>query len=169
MKDGIEKHRQILRFPVSLRVGRIAAGPLHAAIKRPALNELLVKSLSRRLLLILAPDGYGKTSALWQAVQGLTHSVIWCALETTETPLAELVHGVVGRLVVLAGGSRRAAEPIERSPFGCAQALVEAVQKALPEGAHLVLDALDRCPGRTDAWAFFGMSWSSPRPDSRSP
>jgi ATP/maltotriose-dependent transcriptional regulator MalT/DNA-binding SARP family transcriptional activator len=154
MKETVDRHCQVLGFPVSSRARKGVRESARLAIKRPALNDLLVRSLNRRLLLILAPDGYGKTSALWQAVQALTHPVIWCALDTTEIPLAELIQGLVGRLMLPGGGSRKPAEPVERSPFGCAQALVEAVQRALPTGAHLVLDALDRCPGHTDAWGF---------------
>ncbi len=154
MKDAAHRHCQILRFPSSLEGDRGATQSPRLVITRPTLNDLLIKGLRRRFLLILAPDGYGKTTALWGAIQELTHPVIWCALDSTESPLADLVHGVVRRLLAPPEGSRRAAEPIERSPFGCAQALIEATGGALPTGAHLVLDAFDKCPGRADACSF---------------
>ncbi len=154
MKDAPDQHCQILRFPLSSRGDRGAGQSPRLVIKRPTLNDLLIKGLKRRFLLILAPDGYGKTTALWGAIQELTHPIIWCALDTTQNPLADLVHGLVGRLLTPAGGARRAAEPVERSPFGCAQALIEATRGALPTGAHLVLDAFDKCPARADAGNF---------------
>jgi ATP/maltotriose-dependent transcriptional regulator MalT/DNA-binding SARP family transcriptional activator len=148
MSQASEKLCHVLRSPSKDR-GAAGVAP-SLSIERPALQTILTKGLQRRLLLLAAPTGYGKTTALERAIRGLASAVVWCSLGTSESSLTDLVEALI-RLIC--GGRRtvrRAKSFLDDSPFSLAQSLAQALRDALPDGVHLVLDAVDRSPAHAD-------------------
>ena len=81
-------------------------GPRRGAVVRPRLRELLGRGAESRLTLVSAPAGFGKTTALADAVQG-RRSVAWLSLDegdsrpasfwiSVRTALQTVVPGVGG-------------------------------------------------------------------------
>jgi LuxR family transcriptional regulator, maltose regulon positive regulatory protein len=53
-------------------------------LPRPRLVDLLTQLMGHRLILMVAPAGYGKTSALIDFVQHVPMPVCWLALEALD-------------------------------------------------------------------------------------
>src|SRR5215831_13587087 len=64
-------------------------------MRRPHLLEEMHRGLSRRLVLLTAEAGYGKTCALISALSGATHPVAWLTLDERDTDPSLFAAGVV--------------------------------------------------------------------------
>jgi len=56
-----------------------------ALLRRPHLLDVLHRSLARRLVLLTAEAGYGKTSLLISALDGIEGPVAWLTLDERDT------------------------------------------------------------------------------------
>ncbi len=74
--------------------------PLPDLIHRPRLLQALRDNAHRKLTLITAAAGYGKTSLLVDYVRGLDCPVAWCRLDEADQDLAALVDDLVRALQV---------------------------------------------------------------------
>ncbi len=69
-----------------------------AAIRRPRLLDLLREALPKRLSLVTAPSGFGKTTLLFDFVDELTRPVSWLTLDRWANAPRELLAGLAEAL-----------------------------------------------------------------------
>ncbi|MBI5828164.1 MAG: hypothetical protein HZB20_01180, partial [Chloroflexi bacterium] len=60
-------------------------------LRRPRLLDFLHENLHRKLILVAAAAGYGKTSLLADFADDLDSPVAWCRLDDTDRDLSALV------------------------------------------------------------------------------
>jgi len=113
-------------------------------VPRPALTAEITAGLARRLLLMIAPSGYGKSVGLAQAVTNGTVPVIWYAFDETDSSLVRMTDSVALRLGELVGLEPPHPLASDATAADCAMHIVRLVDRVTPEGVVLVLDGLDR-------------------------
>jgi LuxR family maltose regulon positive regulatory protein len=67
-------------------------------VPRPGLIKLLNEGLGRKLVLVTAPAGYGKTTVLGEWVQQKTFSAAWLSLDDSDNDLARFMTYVIAAL-----------------------------------------------------------------------
>ena len=152
MADTIEKYSSA---PVSLEVpypSKVAL-PVHRPpiIRRQRLLDLVAQGLARRVTIISAPAGYGKTSLILDFARSCDLPVCWFSLDEREQDLGRFLR------YLLASGQRqfpsfggnlalalRQGEPI--SPEEAVDLLVTAVQ-AVGEPYVMILDDFHHLDG----------------------
>ena len=78
------------------RFARFAVPPRRPdLLKRPRLLDLLYENSHRRLGLIVAAPGYGKTTLLVDYANDTEYEVAWCRLDETDRDLATFVGHLV--------------------------------------------------------------------------
>jgi ATP/maltotriose-dependent transcriptional regulator MalT/DNA-binding SARP family transcriptional activator len=114
-------------------------------IERERLNTLLHKALKRRLVVLNAPTGYGKTIVLAKATAKLSHTVIWFSAGSSERTLQDVLSLLHTQLPFPpAESSAESTEP--RSPRDEARRFLHVMHETVPDGALLVIDAIERSP-----------------------
>ena len=88
-----------------------------ALLRRPHLLDVLHRGLARRLVLLTAEAGYGKTSLLISALDGIERPVAWLTLDERDTDPSLFGAGLVLALRRVAPGiGRRALEALAGGP-----------------------------------------------------
>ncbi len=141
-------------IPLSRAKGDVLRRDTRPYPKRPDLDRLLRKALDRRLVLVVAPSGYGKTVALRSATSSMGLPVLWVTAGRAEESIAELVRILLEKLSELAGPIEFDEPPLDSSPDECARNFADSAARALPDGAVLVLDAIDLSPIEPQILAF---------------
>lgn len=72
-----------------------AVGPFNSMISRPRLLEKLASGRARRLSLVVAPAGYGKTALLEEWARALTDPVVYYPLSAADNDPAHFLAGLV--------------------------------------------------------------------------
>ena len=86
-------------------------------VSRPRLIEILDQGLARKLLLVAAPAGYGKTTLLSDWVQQVTIPVAWLSLDQRDNDLTRFLTYVIAALQTIAEGFAAATlEGLHSSP-----------------------------------------------------
>src|SRR5512144_163794 len=122
--------------PAKLAIPR----PSRKLIRRPRLLELLSGALDSRLVLVSAPPGFGKTTALvdWLAASGVRSA--WISLDASDNDPIRFVPYLRAATAELAGdGARVAQGPPPQDPVETAGELV-ALLGECPEPLVLVFD-----------------------------
>jgi LuxR family transcriptional regulator, maltose regulon positive regulatory protein len=71
------------------------------SVLRPHLIKQLQQAIAYKVILVIAPPGYGKTTAIAQFAHQTTRPVLWQTVEEHDRDLPELFHNVVGTLSTL--------------------------------------------------------------------
>ena len=122
-----------------------------ALLRRPHLLDVLRRSLARRLVLLTAEAGYGKTSLLISALDGIEGPVAWLTLDERDTDPSLFGAGLVLALRRVAPGiGRRALEVLAGGPSArMLEATLLGCLEELPGDTVVVLDdfqVLDETP-----------------------
>lgn len=124
-----------------------SAAPRHRLVRlipRPRLRAVLERALQRRVVLIVAPSGFGKTAAVHEAL-GSRVKAVWTALSPRDTSLARVAaraaRGVAG---VACGPPGPAAR--EASVEDACGEVAEAARACAGEALRLVFDGADASP-----------------------
>jgi ATP/maltotriose-dependent transcriptional regulator MalT len=120
-------------------------------LRRPHLLDVLHRSLARRLVLLTAEAGYGKTSLLISALDGIEGPVAWLTLDERDTDPSLFGAGFVLALRRVAPGiGRRALEALAGGPSArMLEATLLGCLEELPGDTVVVLDdfhVLDETP-----------------------
>ncbi|MEX2626374.1 MAG: hypothetical protein WD225_05795 [Ilumatobacteraceae bacterium] len=114
--------------------------PDSAWIERPRLAERLVRRFDLRVLLIVAPAGFGKTAALAQALAASrddgSNTDVWVRCEPADGHVAHLAAAILRS----AGFADRATDA------STAADVAEALLQRAPQPVCLVLDDVHRIP-----------------------
>ena len=113
-----------------------------ALLRRPHLLDVLHRGLARRLVLLTAEAGYGKTSLLISALDGIERPVAWLTLDERDTDPSLFGAGLVLALRRVAPGiGRRALEALAGGPSArMLEATLLGCLEELPGDTVLVLD-----------------------------
>ena len=88
-------NRSMVADTLILQTKLIPPKPLQPSLDRPRLSERILRSLHHRVTLVQAATGYGKSTALVQALAGGTVPLFWySAAETDTDPVVFLLHVV---------------------------------------------------------------------------
>ena len=114
-------------------------------VSRPRLTELLDRGRDARLILVSAPPGFGKTTALaaWLAERGQVESVAWLSLEETERSAASFWTYVLTSLASVVPGVGAGVMPLLQSPQPPIEVVLTTVLNQLcarEDDLYLVLD-----------------------------
>lgn len=114
------------------------------AVRRRRLTDRLQQGLYRRLTLIAAPAGYGKTALVSEWLAGCGRPAAWLALEPGDGELARFLTGTISALQTLAESVGESVLSVLQSPVPApAESLLTALLNeiaALPDPFLLVLD-----------------------------
>lgn len=114
-------------------------------IERERLNILLHKALRRRLTVLNAPTGYGKTVALAKVTAELTDPVIWFSAGSSEKTLQDVIALLHTQLSFTPTGvTAERTEP--RAPEDEALRFLSVMRETVPDNTLLVVDAVERSP-----------------------
>ena len=113
-----------------------------ALLRRPHLLDVLHRSLAQRLVLLTAEAGYGKTSLLISALDGIERPVAWLTLDERDTDPSLFGAGLVLALRRVAPAvGRRALETLAGGPSArMLEATLLGCLEELPGDTVLVLD-----------------------------
>lgn len=114
--------------------------------ERPRLRALFLKALRRRLVLVIAPTGFGKTLALRDAAKHCGVPVVWIDLSHGTPSLRALAGRIATEFARTAGVEPPRPTENDRPHsawFGDAAALAK---KRFPSGLWVVLDAVEQTP-----------------------
>lgn len=78
---------------ISTKLGPPRIGSL--VLERPRLLKLLEQNLDKKLILILAGVGYGKTTLLLHLISKIEPFFVWYSLDKTDTDLAVFIHYII--------------------------------------------------------------------------
>jgi len=122
-----------------------------ALLRRPHLLDVLHRGLEQRLVLLTAEAGYGKTSLLISALDGIERPVAWLTLDERDTDPSLFGAGLVLALRRVAPGiGRRALEALAGGPSArITEATLLGCLDELPGDTVVVLDdfhVLDETP-----------------------
>ncbi|MET0851235.1 MAG: helix-turn-helix transcriptional regulator, partial [Candidatus Rokuibacteriota bacterium] len=107
-----------------------------ALLPRPQLLDLVRRGLARRLVLLTAEAGYGKTTLLVSALGEVDRPVAWLTLDERDTDPTLFAAGIVLALQRVApGAGKRALEILAGGPSARAvEAVLTGCLEAIPEG-----------------------------------
>ncbi len=113
-----------------------------ALLPRSHLLDLFRRGLARRLVLLTAEAGYGKTTLLASALGGVDRPVAWLTLDERDTDPTLFAAGIVLALQRVApGAGKRALEILAGGPSArTVEAVLTGCLEAIPEGTVIVLD-----------------------------
>ena len=118
--------------------------PPPRAVLRPRLAERLNAGLQRKLALVSAPAGFGKTTLVSEWVSGCGRPVAWLSLEESDSDLARFLSGLIAALQRLPPGGRKGAAgaegPMPAAALG--ERVLAALQSPQPPPAEALLTAL---------------------------
>jgi ATP/maltotriose-dependent transcriptional regulator MalT/DNA-binding SARP family transcriptional activator len=123
-------------------------------LPRRDLDASVKQGLHKRLLLVVAPPGYGKSTAVAHAVAGLQGPVLWYTFDHSDFSVALLTRILAERLGEISGCSFPFPLAPDASPLDCAQFFTRCIERAAPQGVHLVLDDFDQSPAQDAATSF---------------
>ncbi len=123
-------------------------------IPRCDLERKVREGLRKRLLLVVAAAGYGKSTAVAHAVAELQEPVLWYTFDHSDFSVALLTRILAERLGEICGCSFSFPLAPDASALDCAQFLARCVERAAPEGAHLVFDDFDQSPAQGPVASF---------------
>src|SRR5215218_4681776 len=85
--------------PISPLLRRVEQLPLCPNyLPRPRLHELLERSIDRRLVLVVAPAGFGKTTLLKAVARETAVPVAWLSPRATDGHLRAFIHALITAL-----------------------------------------------------------------------
>ena len=114
-------------------------------IHRPHLRALLLKAFQRRLTLVVAPSGFGKTIALRDAVAACGSASIWLGITSADSSAERLARRVTETVFSIAGA--RAVRPGPQGPGrGVREDPDILVRDRHFSGLHLVFDGVNESP-----------------------
>lgn len=119
-------------------------------LPRPRVERILGEAAQSRLLLVVAPPGYGKTTAVRHALAG--KPLLWHTLEPVETHPERVAARILDQIRALTD-----AEPAPGAPprsIDVAAALCAASARAALSAIWLVLDGWDANEGRAELTTF---------------
>ncbi|MCU0611374.1 MAG: hypothetical protein MUE60_06250 [Candidatus Eisenbacteria bacterium] len=122
-----------------------AGGPI-PPIQRPRLRALLLKALQRRLTLVVAPSGFGKTIALRDAVTECGSQVIWLTITADDSSAERLAQRVTEEASSIEAAPAVRPGPHDAPAVECERVLASLLQGGDSSGLHVVLDGVDRSP-----------------------
>ena len=112
-------------------------------LPRPELRNLLLKALQRRLVLIVAPTGYGKSVAVRDAVACLGMPAAWYSVGTDDHPLQSIVSSLVG-VIAPSAASIEPLSTLTESEGEAADTIIRIAETARLPGVRIVVDGLER-------------------------
>ncbi len=113
---------------------------------RPRLDALIQRGIERKLLLVIAPAGYGKTTAVLSWAQHQARPVGWLSLSVGDDDLSSFVRYVVAALQRVAPDACSASQTLAQGGQAPAAVLLAALVNdlsALAQRIVLVLDDYD--------------------------
>src|SRR5262245_50354317 len=131
--------------PLRFRRGSFSIPALpEGFLRRKRLIEFLRQNLQRRLILVSAGAGYGKSALLADFAKEIKFPVVWCRLDETDTDLAPLPSDLLNALQRPCAGFRpeiaqRVTQP-EVSPEEMAAVFVQEIEAKIDNYFILVLD-----------------------------
>ncbi len=123
-------------------------------IPRRELQRIVRQGLGKRLLLVVAPPGYGKSTAVADAVAGLQGPMLWYTFDHSDFSVALLTRILAERLGEICGCSFAFPLAPDASPLDCAQFFARCIERAAPGVVQLVLDDFDQSPAQASATSF---------------
>jgi ATP/maltotriose-dependent transcriptional regulator MalT/DNA-binding SARP family transcriptional activator len=121
------------------------------AIDRPRLLESLQSARERRLTLVSAPPGYGKTTLVAQYVQGVSLPVAWHTIEDHERDVPLLDAHARATLEALVPGIRELPPAQSHPSHELAALIANHLRRILTDDILYVIDDLHELEGAPDA------------------
>lgn len=122
-------------------------------IERSAIDAVLNTYQTYRVILVTAPAGYGKTTAVAQFVRQANVLTVWHSIEERDRDLSNLQFHIVRALSTIAPGIEHVLDPA-LTPRECAIAITNYLRDQVDAHFLLVLDDLHVIAGalHTEAW-----------------
>lgn len=133
------------RMPLTVSAGKfIVPARLPDLLRRADLLDFLYDNIHRKLVLIAAAAGYGKSSLLIDFAHDTEYPVAWYQLDSSDSELSVLVSGLVASMQRLypdfeSVAPRLAARP-DANPADLAQALIREIETTFKEYFIVILD-----------------------------
>lgn len=119
-----------------------------ALIERPGLRSLLLKALRRRLVLILAPSGYGKTLALRDAASHCGLPVVWLDMAGDIPSLGSMTHRIMVEASTMAGAEGMPSAGSNSPRDAPVHVISNLAHERFPAGLRVILDGVEHSPQR---------------------
>ena len=137
------------------------------AIERPRVREKLAQAIARPVTTLVAPAGFGKTTALAAWADRLDGPVAWCALEEDDSDPSRFWHALacaLARADERLGAPRNMAEVAWTEAVEAREALTELLAQlgAFPDTAVLVVEDRPCRPGRAGGGRHIGLLSAQP-------
>lgn len=147
--------KQVVDLQVRHAIAPVAFG--RDKIHRSRLVDLLLSNLSRKLTVIAAPAGYGKTTLLSDFAAHIDIPVCWIRIHEgidDPTSLARVLHASLTQRFRRLKGSTRASALVGLSPQALARVLAESVETAVDEPFAILIDDVHIANKSKEALAF---------------
>ena len=115
-------------------------------VERPRLEALARAGARKRLLLIVAPPGWGKTTLLLQTFKG-GGPVLWHSVAQGEVGVKPAAGSLLRSVARFSSLGERSPDP-GSSPLDHALELSALMERFFPDGVHVVIDGVDRSADR---------------------
>lgn len=115
-------------------------------LPRPDLTNEIETGLDKRLLLIVAPSGYGKSVGLAQAVKRIRIPVLWYVFDEVDSSVLRVATSFCHRLSAMANIEPVPTPATDATPSDCALLINRLVDRGSATGVVLIMDGLDRSP-----------------------
>jgi LuxR family transcriptional regulator, maltose regulon positive regulatory protein len=115
-------------------------------IARPRLLELLTQQEERKLILVIAPAGYGKTVFMQQLANMLNKPLVWCQLDNYDNDLAVVIKYILAGILQSLSKTDSKIEQLLTKPDAAhnprlvIMTLVNGLLRLAPDGMVLVFD-----------------------------